>query len=57
MHSHTLTHRLILIVVFKLIVLFALWWVFVRDQGVTVNATGMAQAIQSIKLGEPEHGH
>lgn len=57
MNAHNLTHKLFALVLLKLIVLFALWWAFVRDQGVMVDATRMEQAIQSIKQGEPEHGH
>lgn len=37
-----LVKRLGVVVVIKLVLLFGLWWGFVRDQRVTVDASGMA---------------
>ncbi|MDD2880671.1 MAG: hypothetical protein PHQ58_09545 [Rhodoferax sp.] len=37
-----LVKRLGVVLVIKLVLLFGLWWGFVRDQRVTVDASGMA---------------
>jgi hypothetical protein len=37
-----LVKRLAWVLVIKLLVLYGLWWGFVRDQRVTVDASGMA---------------
>ena len=37
-----LVKRLGVVLVIKLVLLFGLWWGFVRDQQVTVDANGMA---------------
>lgn len=37
-----LLKRLGVVLVIKLVLLFGLWWAFVRDQRVTVDASGMA---------------
>lgn len=37
-----LVKRLAWVLVIKLVLLFGLWWGFVRDQRVTVDASGMA---------------
>ena len=37
-----LVKKLAVVLVIKLVLLFGLWWGFVRDQRVTVDATGMA---------------
>ena len=37
-----LVKRLGLVLFLKLVLLFGLWWGFVRDQRVTVDASGMA---------------
>ncbi len=44
MHSSdpTLLRKLALVLVIKLAILLALWWVFVREQGVAVDASGVA---------------
>ncbi len=36
-----LVKKLAVVLVIKLVLLFGLWWSFVRDQRVTVDATGM----------------
>jgi cytoskeletal protein RodZ len=40
-----LVRHLVWVVVIKLIVLVALWWWFVRDQRVTLDATAAAQHV------------
>lgn len=46
--DHMLVKRLGVVLVIKLVLLFGLWWGFVRDQRVTVDASGMAsQALVS----------
>ncbi len=37
-----LVRRLAVVLVIKLVLLFGLWWWFVRDQRVTVDTQGMA---------------
>jgi Tfp pilus assembly protein PilO len=51
-----LTRKLVIVVLLKLLVLSAIWWFFVRDQGVTVNAERMEQRIQNPKNGD-NNGH
>lgn len=44
-----LVRKLAVVLVIKLAVLMALWWMFVRDQRVTVDGDGVAaQFLQSI---------
>lgn len=43
--DQTLVKRLAWVLVIKLVVLFGLWWGFVRDQRVTVDASGMATQV------------
>ena len=38
----TLLKKLALVLVLKLAILLALWWVFVRQQSVAVDASGVA---------------
>jgi hypothetical protein len=57
MNDQRLTRKLIGIVLLKLLVLFALWWVFFRDQGVAVDAGMMGKVIQSTRNGETQDGH
>lgn len=46
--DHMLVKRLGVVLAIKLVLLFGLWWGFVRDQRVTVDASGMAnQALVS----------
>lgn len=40
--DQSLVKRLAWVLVIKLVLLFGLWWGFVRDQRVTVDASGMA---------------
>jgi hypothetical protein len=42
----TLTRKLALVLLFKFALLLALWWGFVRDQRVTVDADKVAVQIQ-----------
>lgn len=45
-----LLRKLIVMVIIKLVLLFGLWWAFVRGQGVTVSSEIMArQAVQSVE--------
>lgn len=41
-NDQQLVRRLVLVLLIKLVLLFGLWWSFVRDQRVTVDASGMA---------------
>jgi hypothetical protein len=38
----SLLRKLALVLALKLVLLLALWWLFVRDQGVTVDANNVA---------------
>lgn len=40
--DHILVKKLAVVLVIKLVLLFGLWWAFVRDHRVTVNDSGMA---------------
>ena len=40
--DHMLVKRLGVVLFIKLLLLFGLWWGFVREQRVTVDASGMA---------------
>ena len=49
--DQTLLRKLALVLVLKLAILLALWWVFVRDQGVHVDGNGVAaQFLQPVSL-------
>lgn len=57
MNDRHLARKLLRIVAIKLIVLFALWWAFVRQQGVEVDpSTMMASPIPQSTQGENRHG-
>lgn len=43
--DHRLLRNLIIAVLIKLIVLTALWWVFVRDERIKVDGDGVADRI------------
>lgn len=43
--TRLLLHHLIVVVIVKLLVLTAIWWVFIRDQRVPVDAERAAAAI------------
>jgi len=56
MNDSHLARKLLYIVAIKLVVLFALWWVFVREQRIDVDpSTMMAHAIPQSTQGEPRH--
>ena len=45
----SLLRNLALVLALKLAILLALWWMFVRDQGVAVDASGVAaQLLQPV---------
>ncbi len=49
--DRTLIQKLALVLVLKLVVLFALWWWFVRDQGIQVDSSRVAaQVLQAAPL-------
>lgn len=49
--DRTLIQKLALVLALKLVVLFALWWWFVRDHGVQVDSSGVAaQLLQAAPL-------
>ena len=57
MNDRHLARKLLRIVAIKLIVLFALWWAFVRQQGVEVDpSTIIASTTQQPSQGENRHG-
>jgi len=56
MNDSHLARKLLWIVLIKLAVLFALWWVFIREQRVEVDPATMAQTMQSQNKGEARHG-
>lgn len=41
----SLVRELILIVIIKIIIIFALWWTFVREERLSVNSDSMANMI------------
>lgn len=49
-----LTKRLIWIVLLKVAALTVLWWAFIRDQTVTVDAEAMSYVIQRTTNGEAQ---
>lgn len=56
MNDSYLTKKLLWIVVIKLVVLFALWWGFIRDQRVDVDPSTMMHTTQQPTQGETRHG-
>jgi cytoskeletal protein RodZ len=46
MTDRQLVRKLIIVVLIKLVLLFALWWAFFRGQQVVVNGETMAQVVQ-----------
>lgn len=56
MNDRFLARKLVRIVVIKLVILFALWWAFFRQQGVDVDTAKMASVIQQSTQGETRHG-
>ena len=56
MNDGHLARKLFWIVLIKLVVLFAMWWAFIREQRVEVDPATMAQTMQSQNKGEPRHG-
>jgi len=56
MNDSHLARKLLCIVAIKLVVLFALWWMFVREQRIDVDpSTMMAHTIPQSTQGEPRH--
>ncbi|HJV88395.1 MAG TPA: hypothetical protein VJ698_23200 [Noviherbaspirillum sp.] len=45
MTDRRLLRDLCIVLILKLLLLFGLWWAFVRDERVSVNAENVAQAI------------
>lgn len=45
MNDSLLARKLIIVVILKVIVIFALWWTFIRDQRVSIDTGAMADAI------------
>ena len=56
MNDSHLARKLFWIVLLKLAILFALWWVFFRGQTVTVDPTTDVGAAQQTPQGEITHG-
>ena len=56
MNDNQLARKLIRIVLIKLGILFALWWVFFRGQTVTVDPATVAGAAPQTTQGESPHG-
>lgn len=50
-----LARKLVWIVLIKLVIIFGLWWAFIRDSQVTTDASVMAEALQSTTNGETRH--
>ncbi len=50
LHDQTLIRKLVIAVVIKLLVLFALWWGFIREQRVDVDGISAADHV----LGAPQ---
>ena len=47
--DQVLVRRLAVVLAIKLVLLFGLWWGFVRDQRVTVDASSMAKVDHGFK--------
>ncbi len=56
MNDNQLARKLIRIVLIKLGILFALWWVFFRGQTVTVDPAAVIGTAQQTQQGETTHG-
>lgn len=56
MNDSQLARKLIRIVLIKLAILFALWWVFFRGQTVTVDPAAIVSTAQQTTQGEATHG-
>ena len=56
MNDNQLARKLIRIVLLKLGILFALWWVFFRGQTVTVDPAAVVGTAQHPPQGEATHG-
>lgn len=56
MNDKQLARKLVWIVLIKLAVLFALWWIFVREQRVDVDPATMSPTLQQPIQGEARHG-
>ena len=57
MNDSHLARKLLWVVAIKLMVLFALWWVFIREQRINVDPSMMmAHTIQQPTQGETRHG-
>lgn len=61
MNDHQLVRKLILIVLIKLTLLSAIWWLFFRQERVTIGPGEMDRAIQTEQhqptTGETRNGH
>ena len=56
MNDSHLARKLFWIVLFKLAVLFALWWVFFRGQTVAVDPAAFVGTAQQTRQGDAPHG-
>ncbi len=56
MNDNQLARKLIRIVLIKLGILFALWWVFFRGQTVIVDPAAVIGTAQQTNKGEATHG-
>ena len=56
MNDNQLARKLIRIVLIKIGILFALWWVFFRGQTVIVDPAAVVGTAQQTKQGEATHG-
>lgn len=62
MTDRRLLRDLGIVLILKLLLLFGLWWAFVRDERVSVNAENVAQAIVGADNAKQhkeggQHGH
>ena len=64
MNDQQLVRKLTVTILIKLVLLVALWWGFIRDQRVSVDAEAMAGAVQETPTtiqqsgkGYNRHGH
>ena len=53
MNDSLLARKLIIIVLIKIIVIFSLWWAFIRDQRVTIDTGTMANVIAPVSQSAP----
>ena len=56
MQDSALARKLLWIVLVKLAVLFALWWIFIRDQRVDVSPATMTQKMEQPTQGATPNG-